>query len=37
VVNGEVDLKWSREENGRLHLRWTETDGSEEGFWRAGY
>ncbi len=27
VPNGEVDLKWSHEANGRLHLRWTETGG----------
>jgi len=27
IPNGEVDLKWSHEANGRLHLRWTETGG----------
>ncbi len=27
VVNGQVDLKWSHEPNGQLHLRWTETGG----------
>jgi two-component sensor histidine kinase len=27
VPNGEVNLKWSHEANGRLHLRWTETGG----------
>jgi PAS domain S-box-containing protein len=27
VANGVVDLKWSHEANGRLHLRWEETGG----------
>jgi two-component sensor histidine kinase len=27
VAGGQIDLKWSREANGRLHLRWTETGG----------
>jgi PAS domain S-box-containing protein len=27
VSNGKVNLKWSHEANGRLHLRWTETGG----------
>jgi two-component sensor histidine kinase len=27
VANGNVDLKWSREPNGELHLHWTETGG----------
>jgi PAS domain S-box-containing protein len=27
VANGEVNLKWSHEQNGQLHLRWTETGG----------
>jgi two-component sensor histidine kinase len=27
VPNGQIDLKWSHEANGRLHLRWTETGG----------
>jgi len=27
VANGQVDLKWSHEADGRLNLRWTETGG----------
>jgi PAS domain S-box-containing protein len=27
VANGQVDLKWSHEPNGQLHLRWAETGG----------
>jgi PAS domain S-box-containing protein len=27
TADGQVDLKWSREPKGRLHLRWTETGG----------
>jgi PAS domain S-box-containing protein len=27
VSNGKVNLKWSHDANGRLHLRWTETGG----------
>ena len=27
VPNGRIDLKWSHEADGRLHLRWTETSG----------
>jgi len=27
VANGQVDLKWSHDAGGRLHLRWTETGG----------
>jgi two-component sensor histidine kinase len=27
VANGQIDLKWSHEPNGRLHLRWTEIGG----------
>ena len=27
AANGQVDLKWSHEADGRLHLRWTETGG----------
>ena len=27
VENGQVDLQWSHEAGGRLHLRWTETGG----------
>ena len=27
VANGRVDLKWSHEADGQLHLRWTETGG----------
>jgi PAS domain S-box-containing protein len=27
TANGHVDLKWSQEANGRLHLRWIETGG----------
>lgn len=27
VPNGHVDLKWSHEGDGRLHMRWTETGG----------
>jgi PAS domain S-box-containing protein len=27
VANGEVNLKWSHEQNGQLRLRWTETGG----------
>jgi PAS domain S-box-containing protein len=27
TANGQVDLKWSQEAAGRLHLRWTETGG----------
>src|SRR5262249_21129671 len=27
AAGGRVDLKWSREANGRLHLCWTETGG----------
>ena len=27
VPNGQVELKWSHDETGRLQLRWTETDG----------
>ena len=27
AVNGHVDLKWSREADGRLHLFWVETGG----------
>ncbi|MGH6724933.1 MAG: PAS domain S-box protein [Pseudolabrys sp.] len=29
VANGRVDLKWSTEADGQLHLRWTETGGPE--------
>jgi hypothetical protein len=25
AANGEVDLKWSHDANGRLQMRWTET------------
>ena len=27
AANGQVDLQWSHEAGGRLHLRWTETGG----------
>ena len=27
AANGRVDLKWSHEPDGRVHLRWTETGG----------
>jgi PAS domain S-box-containing protein len=27
TANGQIDLQWSHEEGGRLHLRWTETGG----------
>jgi two-component sensor histidine kinase len=27
AANGRIDLKWSHEADGRLHLRWTETGG----------
>jgi two-component sensor histidine kinase len=27
AANGQVDLKWSHEADGRLHLRWTEVGG----------
>jgi two-component sensor histidine kinase len=27
VPNGHVDLKWSHQGDGRLHMRWTETGG----------
>ena len=27
TADGQVELKWSREANGRLHLCWTETGG----------
>ena len=27
VANGRVDLKWSHQADGQLHLRWTETGG----------
>jgi PAS domain S-box-containing protein len=27
ATNGQVDLQWSHEAGGRLHLRWTETGG----------
>ena len=27
MANGQVDLKWSHEADGRLNLRWTETGG----------
>ena len=27
VPDGQVELKWSHEANGRLHLRWTESNG----------
>ena len=29
VANGRVDLTWSNEADGQLHLRWTETGGPE--------
>ena len=27
AANGQVDLKWSHDADGRLHLRWTELSG----------
>ena len=27
VPDGQVELKWSHDANGRLHLRWTELNG----------
>jgi two-component sensor histidine kinase len=27
AANGQVELKWSHDSDGQLHLRWTETGG----------
>ena len=35
VANGRVDLTWSHEPNGELHLRWTETGGPQCAIRRA--
>lgn len=43
AANGRVDLKWSHDWGGQLHLRWTETGGPKvhepvrKGFWRTNY
>ena len=43
AANGQVELKWSHDSDGQLHLRWTETGGPKvqepiaQGFWRTNY